>query len=90
MSRLVVCGKYDEDRMQFDQSNSKEEANNNICQMHIDNRQWEALNIPSLAEQTDSRSLLYVVIRPDGHVAAISSKGPHAVHLISGVQASLT
>jgi len=90
MSRLVVYGKYDEDRMQFDQSNSKEEANNNICQMHIDNHQWEALNIPPLAEQSDSRSLLYVVIRPDGHVAAISSKGPHAVHLISGVQASLT
>ena len=43
-----------------------------ICTMHVDNPQWESLNL--LPEKIIDQQRIFVVIRPDGHVAAISDE----------------
>jgi 2-polyprenyl-6-methoxyphenol hydroxylase-like FAD-dependent oxidoreductase len=44
--------------------------NRTICTMYVDNPQWESLNL--LPEKVINKQRIFVVIRPDGHVAAIS------------------
>ena len=73
MSRLIVSDHF--------QGNTKATS---VCNMYVSNPEWEALNLDSLHNKTGS----FVVIRPDGHVAAISSKGNHATNLIQGIKSS--
>ncbi len=74
MSRLIVS----------DHSQGNEKLAS-VCNMHVSRREWEALNLFSVPIETG----FFVVIRPDGHVAAISSEGDHATKLIQGMKASL-
>ena len=90
MSRLVVSRSRDDDREQIDPSNHDEAADTTICDLYVGNRQWEALNLFSASSGTSSSTKHFVVIRPDGHVAAISSKGVHTENLIVGIQTSVT
>jgi 2-polyprenyl-6-methoxyphenol hydroxylase-like FAD-dependent oxidoreductase len=48
----------------------KEIYQESICTMYVDNPQWESLNL--LPEKIIDQQRIFVVIRPDGHVAAIS------------------
>ena len=43
-----------------------------ICTMYVDNPQWESLNL--LPGKIIDQQRIFVVIRPDGHVAAISDE----------------
>lgn len=86
MARLIVSDDSDASVEQLDQSNHEEDASSSICDMYVSICQWEALNFTSVSSKTSS----FVVIRPDGHVAAISSTGVHIDNLIPGIQTSIT
>ncbi len=80
MARLIVS---DENRLE--RFNHMVEENASICDMFVSIDQWKALNLISMPSETSS----FVVIRPDGHVAAISSTGVHNDNLIPGMQTSI-
>jgi len=87
-SRLTVYSNCDGDVIQLDRLDYEEKANATICDMYVGSRQWGALNLfPALPETSSSTK--FVVIRPDGHVAGISSKGTHGNNLISEIQTIL-
>jgi len=80
MARLIVS-----DVDHLEQLNHQEEQNASICDMYVSTSQWKDLNLLSMTSEMSA----FVVIRPDGHVAAISSTGLHADNLISGIQTSV-
>lgn len=88
MSRLIVSRNCDGDGDQIDQSNHDEATHATLCDLYVGSCQWEALNLFSASTETSSSTKYFVVIRPDGHVAAISSKGVHTDNLILGIQTS--
>jgi len=86
MARLIVSDDSDAHVEQLNQSNHEEDASSSICNMYVSRCQWKALNLMSVSSKTSS----FVVIRPDGHVAAVSSTGVHIDNLIPGIQTSIT
>ena len=85
MSRLVVSGCGYSDADQIDQTNHEEVVHASICDMYVSASKWKALNLFSVPTETAS----FILIRPDGHVTAISSNGDHRNNLILGMQTSL-
>lgn len=83
-SRLIVSRSCDGE-IQLDGSNRKEEVDATICNMFVSRPEWDALNLVSASAH--GRSL--VVIRPDGHVASVSSDGDHTKNLASDIETDL-
>mmetsp|Transcript_4466 Transcript_4466/g.5102 ORF Transcript_4466/g.5102 Transcript_4466/m.5102 type:complete len:837 (+) Transcript_4466:63-2573(+) len=82
LSRLIV---FDNEKksMPLDEIHQETTNSESICNMYVDNLQWESLN--PFPEKIDR---LFVVIRPDGHVAAISNDD-HLDDLILNTQSVL-
>jgi len=89
MSRLIVSSNDEQDGETLDRSNHKETRNTTVCNMYVDGRQWEALKLIPETIGTTNNTQFFVVIRPDGHVAAISSEDTHLDGLIQGIQSTL-
>ncbi|VEU36568.1 unnamed protein product [Pseudo-nitzschia multistriata] len=89
MSRLTVYSNSDGDQATLNGASQIDVIDTSICDMHMDAHQWEDLNlIPGLSEPNSSFKM-FVVVRPDGHVAAISSEVPHLENLVLGMKAFL-
>eukprot|EP00536_Pseudo-nitzschia_multiseries_P000064 jgi/Psemu1/282061/fgenesh1_pg.2_\ len=61
-----------------------------VCTMYVDWHHWEAMNLIPGTNDSNPNLKMFVVIRPDGHVAAISSTGSHADNLVEGILSVLT
>eukprot|EP00537_Pseudo-nitzschia_pungens_P007679 CAMPEP_0172363314 /NCGR_PEP_ID=MMETSP1060-20121228/6711_1 /TAXON_ID=37318 /ORGANISM="Pseudo-nitzschia pungens, Strain cf. cingulata" /LENGTH=858 /DNA_ID=CAMNT_0013086037 /DNA_START=176 /DNA_END=2755 /DNA_ORIENTATION=- len=89
-SRLIVCTDNDESEGIHRPNNRNAVVDSTVCDMYVDGYQWEAMNLsPETTEKNPSRSI-FVAIRPDGHVAAISSTHSHAEALVQGIRSILT
>jgi len=87
-SRLTVSSKCDVAMERFIQLNNEDTGNLPVCNICVDRQQWGDLHL--FSESTERRDNNYfVVIRPDGHVAAISPKGMHIENLCSGIRTTL-
>jgi len=88
MSRLIVRSNGNGDETGLGLSNH-EVADTTACNMYVDRHQWEFLNLIPGTPERNPRFNTFVVIRPDGHVAAISTEGTHLDNLILGIQTFL-